>query len=99
MPIVNTTSLLVVTSASSTDLLATKALKLLSVRWFGATTAGHGCVLKDGSDNTLWQSVAGGANYVEESDLQHKVPPGARGFKVTTLGSGTVHLYYKELNK
>ena len=96
MPTINNVSVVTVTTAGATD-VAPGSLRLHSIRWREATTAGHTCVVTDAAGVTLWESVAGGANYVEESDLLKKWPNGVNGLKVSTLESGEVDIYYRLL--
>lgn len=58
-------------------------------RWIGATTAGHQCVISDGSGNRIWHSIADGPNFI---DLFY-VNKGITDLTVTTLGSGTFYAY------
>jgi len=96
MATINNSSVVTVSSAGVTD-VAPGSNRLHSVRWREATTGGHACVITDAAGVVLWSTVAGGANYVEESDLQKKWPNGVNGLKVSTLGSGTVDIYYETL--
>lgn len=71
-------------------------LRIIKIRWTGATTAGHQAILQDQNGNLFWESVADAANYVEESDFakynsQRNV---INGFKVPTLGSGKLEIYF-----
>ena len=80
----------VIDTADSTGILDVKA-KVKKVRWVGATTAGHQAIIKDsGNNETIWESVASGANFID-SDLIESWWP--RGFTVPTLDSGTLYIY------
>jgi hypothetical protein len=68
-------------------------LKVKSLRWVGATTAGHECVVQDGKGRVRWTSVADGANFVD-SDLVEQEDAGWPGLIVPTLDSGTLYLTY-----
>ena len=87
-------SKLISSTATSLTEILTGRVWPASIRWRGATTAGHTCVISDSADVVLWSSVAGGVNNVEESDLGRKWTQGTTGIKVI-MGSGTVDLYYK----
>lgn len=75
-----------VTSAGST-LIYDSSLDVMAIRFTGATTAGHQCVIQGSDNEELWRSVAGGANYTELDGVKRKWK---NGFKVTTLDSGQV---------
>jgi hypothetical protein len=65
-------------------------LRIKGIRWVGATTAGHACVIQDEDGVVYWESLATGANYVE-SDLMERT--WQKDFKLTTLASGRVYIY------
>jgi hypothetical protein len=65
-------------------------LRIKGIRWVGATTAGHACVIQDEDGVVYWESLATGANYVE-SDLIERV--WQKDFKLTTLTSGRVYIH------
>lgn len=67
-------------------------LRIKAIRWVGATTAGHACIIQDEDSIVYWESLASGSNYIE-SDLTERV--WQKDFKVTTLASGRlyIHLY------
>lgn len=67
-------------------------LGIKNIRWVGATTAGHACVIQDADGVTYWESLASGANYVE-SDLAER--HWQKDFQVTTLASGRLYIYLK----
>lgn len=60
-----------------------------NIRWVGATTAGHACIIQDADGVVLWESLASGANYVE-SDLTERV--WRKDIKLPTLGSGRLYI-------
>jgi hypothetical protein len=66
-----------------------RVMGLKGIRWVGATTAGHACIIQDADSVVLWESLASGANYVE-SDLMERT--WQKDFKLTTLGSGRVYI-------
>lgn len=64
------------------------------VRWVSKTaTAGDEVLLKDAAGMVKWHSVAGGANYVEESHFLPDQEHAWVGLIPTTIGSGTVYIY------
>lgn len=67
----------------------TPAVKVKSLRWVGATTAGHECVVQDRDSEVIWAAKAEGAN-VEVVDDVCKM--WTNGFKVPTLGSGKLYI-------
>lgn len=70
-------------------------LRIKTIRWIEATTAGHLCELVDDGSNIIWRSVASGANYVE-AELMENVPAllgRVGGFRASILHSGKILLY------
>lgn len=59
-----------------------------SVRWVGATTAGHAAILEDGAGRVVWHSVASGANFVDVDRPENFWD----GLEVATLQSGTIYI-------
>lgn len=74
-----------------TIIAADKPVKLNGVRWVGTSTtaAGDAVEIRDGRGNTVWQTVATGAYYVEADTpaIRHFM-----GMVVATLNSGTLFL-------
>lgn len=70
--------------------------RINKLRWVGATTAGHTCVITDGADNAVWASAASGSNYVEADDFSTHLESGLsiNGFKLVTLASGILYVYF-----
>lgn len=65
-------------------------VKIKSIRWVGATTAGHQLVITNFNDtDRIFASVADGANFLDEILIEDGCKD---GFKVTTLGSGVVYV-------
>jgi len=61
--------------------------------WDGATTAGHQAILQYGDGTTFWQATANATPSVPfVSDFIGGRP--LNDFKLSTLGSGTVLIYY-----
>lgn len=69
------------------------SLNVKAIRWVGATTAGHACVIQDSDGIVYWESVAAGSNYVE-SDLTERVFQ--KDFAVPTLASGRLYIYLSQ---
>lgn len=65
-------------------------LRIKGIRWVGATTAGHACVIQREDGLVYWESLAAGANGVEESFTERVWQ---KDFKLVTLGSGRVYIY------
>jgi hypothetical protein len=83
---------LIIDTAAPTVLLpATQPMRVKSVRWVGATTAGHLAEIQDANNNVLWSSVAAGANNVE-GELEEVW--WREGMKVPTLQSGVLYITY-----
>lgn len=59
-----------------------------TIRWVGATTAGHQVVIQDSNGKVVWASEAAGANYVESD----RVEIAWDGLDLVTLGSGKVYI-------
>ena len=81
----------VIDTASATS-LTTQRIKVKGVRWIGATTAGHTCVIQDDDSKVKWASVAPSSNYVEADTPTNSTP--WNGIKVPTLGSGTLYIEF-----
>ncbi len=76
---------------SSTDVVSTASVfRIASIRWVGATAAGHTCVVTDGAGNPLFSSIANGANFVDGWVFDHKT---VAGLVLTTMASGAIDLY------
>ncbi len=74
------------------DVIADNAIKVKSVRWVGgiASVATDAVIIRDPTTNTvLWESLASGANYVEEALLETWWP---NGFEVPTLDTGVLYI-------
>lgn len=61
------------------------------IRWVGGSAAGHQLQLSDVDGNIVWESIANGANFVDESHIPLKT----NGLTLLTRGSGTVYVYHK----
>ena len=77
-------------TSAGVGMVRTEELTVPQIRWVGATSAGHQCIIQDKNDNILWHSVAAGSNYVE-SDTVRREWKG--GFKVPTMDSGILYIY------
>jgi hypothetical protein len=69
--------------------LSSDVLAIETVRWVGATTAGHVAEITNAADRMVWRSVAAGANHVEAEWLNAML---WTGLKVPTLGSGVLYI-------
>lgn len=86
MAVTNAIGIIKMTAAADA---VTGKMKIDFIRWVGATTAGHSLVLKDTAGNTIFESVADGANFIDV----HRVPIVVDGVDLDTMGSGTLYLY------
>ena len=74
------------------DVIADNAIKVKSVRWAATTlsVATDAVVIRDPVNNdTLWETTASGANYVEEALLETWWK---NGFEVPTLDRGILYI-------
>lgn len=63
-------------------------------RYIGATAAGHQAILKDlAEEREVFKSEANGANFTDIQPYVKKTP--INGFKLTTLGSGSVEIHLR----
>lgn len=62
--------------------------RALSVRWVGATTAGHKLILKNAAGRIVFEEEANAANYVAEGRPENVW----NGLTVDTIGSGKVYI-------
>lgn len=81
---------------ASGSVLTTESYRVKKIRWVGGTTAGHQVILQDQHSNTLWETVASGSNYVEETDFTWNTTNTVvlSGIRLPTLGSGKLYIYY-----
>ena len=87
----------VVDTASATP-ITTDDVFLDTIRWVGATTAGHQAIVKDNktSPATVYEGLANGANFIDERSFGAEYAGPRRvvgGLAVTTLGSGKLYIY------
>jgi hypothetical protein len=63
------------------------------VRWESVSaSAGDTVVIQDAGGRVLWESIAPGSNFTD-SDLLETIWP--TGFKVPTLASGKLYIYFE----
>lgn len=55
-----------VIDTGSASVIDARHLKILDIRWVGATLAGHVATLTDRTGARIWKSVAGDENNLEE---------------------------------
>lgn len=80
----------------SSDPVTTDDVFIDAIRWVAeGAAAGSNVILTNAAGQVVWESVATGVNYVEES----RVPVLSRGLIVDTLDSGTLYLYHLLLPK
>ena len=75
------------TAAAGVDIA--RRLYVKSIRWVGATTAGHTAILKDAAGRVIWESVAAGANHVEDDLIEEWWDE----IDVDTIASGKLYIY------
>lgn len=80
---------------ASATAVSNDRLKVQSFRWVGGSTAGHQCIVKDKAGNQVWESVAAGANHIDDSSAVAPNGFDVNGLAVTTLGSGKLSIYFK----
>lgn len=73
---------------AATTVLSTNQIYVKSIRWVGATTAGHTAIVQDQKGNVIWSSVASGANYVESEIIEQWI----NGLIAPTLASGVLYV-------
>ena len=61
------------------------------IRWVGATTAAHACVIQAANGLVYWEDVQPTTVGTIEGPL---IGPWMQDFKLVTLGSGRVYIYY-----
>ena len=61
------------------------------IRWVGATTAAHACVIQAANGKVYWEDVQPTTVATIEGPL---IGPWMQDFKLVTLGSGRVYIYY-----
>lgn len=72
------------------DVIDAKNMKVKSVRWVGATDAGHQAIIRDPVLNTtLWEGIGTGVN---NSEAELKETWWRNGFEVPTLDSGILYI-------
>jgi hypothetical protein len=84
-----TTNTWVIDTAGA-GVIDSRHLKISSIRWVGATTAGHQVVVNDAAGGRVWSTVAAGANNVEANFMGEE--KWANGLIVPTLQSGYLEI-------
>lgn len=82
---------LVVDTTSASTLIASRVLEPTVVRWVGATTAGHTCILADAAGNVKWSSVATAANFLDQTYFP---PEFTMAGLIPAVGSGVCYIYH-----
>ena len=86
----------VIDTASATP-VTTDDVYLDTIRWVGATTAGHQALVKDNkpSPDTLYESLANGANFIDERSFgaEYSGPRRVVGGLAVTTRLQDVHVY------
>ena len=90
-----TISPLVIDTAAATA-ITTGTFKINMIRWVSTSaSAGDSAVVQNAASNTLWASLAAGANHIDETSFTRK-PLIFVGLIVPTLTSGTLYLYVED---
>jgi hypothetical protein len=63
---------------------------LSSLRWVGATAAGHKCRVIDQASNVLFTSEADGANFIDGWVFDRKW---SNGIYISSMNSGALQIY------
>lgn len=69
-----------------------RRVKINTIKWRGATTAGHTAILTDKNGNHIWGDMAAGANYV--SGEYRGNGAWVDGIKCPTLASGIIEITF-----
>lgn len=73
---------------ASTTILDSRKIYIKSIRWVGATTAGHTAVLQNKNGRVFWASEAAGNNFIDEFLYEGWV----EGIILSTLASGKIYI-------
>ena len=79
----------VINFSASTDSIVDVNI-ISSLRWVGATTAGHLCRITDGAGNVIFTSEADGANFIDGWVFERKW---VNGIIISSMNSGAVQIY------
>ena len=80
-------------TASATD-LTTDWVNVRNLQWIGASAAAQECVVTDQNGQVIWRRLAQGANQDFETEFQGKYGRPINGFRVSTLGGGTLYVTF-----
>ena len=75
---------------SASNDAVTEICILSSLRWVGATAAGHKARVTDTAGNVLFVGEADGANFTDGWVFDHKW---ANGLTIASMNSGTIQIY------
>lgn len=67
----------------------TGRIKIRTIRWVGATTAGHTLQITDTNGNIIFESEADGANFIDVHPMYEIFD----GITVSTMSSGDFYVY------
>lgn len=71
--------------------ITTEQVRLKSLRWVSpAAVAGHAVKVEDRNGEVVWEAVATGANFQEESLIEEDV----NGFELASISSGILYVSY-----
>jgi len=96
MAVLTSNPLIIESADASPNTITTKPLQIQTIRFIGATTAGHQAVVQDQNGKVKWDSKV----LANTTDQTHFDPPlFSDGLKVPTLASGTLYIYLFGSNK
>lgn len=78
----------IILEVPSTTILFNSRIYVKSIRWVGATTAGHTAVITNKNGRTIWASEVAGANFIDESLWESWID----GLSISTLASGKIYI-------
>lgn len=80
--------------ATGTGVLTTLPIRVQELTWTGVGSAGDSLVVVDNTGKDVWRATAPQTNYIISFGLGER-PSDVNGINVTTMGSGTLTVYYR----
>ena len=78
-----------VIDTASPNVIITDRLRIKSIRWvYEGASAGDNVEVQDAAGNTIWETVASGANYSESELIEQDVT----GLIILTLAGGKLYI-------
>jgi len=75
--------------------ITTDRVRVRGLRWIGATTLAHVCQVEDKNGERIWDSVATGANFKDETQFGEGQGADFDGFELAVISSGILYVYYQ----